>query len=427
MPTTLRATPDDEKNAFYWSVADRAVRTVVEALGEGDVDAVLMIGAPTRSEATVVETDRGLYSLSDVDLICIGGDDADCAELKRRLAAPLAALNREYDSSCTGIDVAVKKRHHLASPYPIIANYEMFRSPVVLWGDEGVRDSFGEVGIEDIPGIESLVLLHNRTVEELLLHRSVQQASGDRMTAVRILYRTAKLALDLVTAFLFLQKDVPTKYTERVELFVDDFLERPGFERLKKNLSGYAGELRAWAHFKATADLTALVNRFDRSAGTDDLSALARSLWFRYTRYVEVFWKTILGSVTHRDLTEADITTAAGAYSGLEPLPMRIARTLRVLRTDGYPDELFSRARMLTRWRFASPVPLGHLTAVLAYLRFSDSIERDRLDVAVERYCPFALPGGFRELSEDGKREILLNRLGLFHETVLLGRAARRS
>ena len=427
MPTTLRATTSDEKNAFYWSIADRSVRTVVETLGEGAVDAVLMIGAPTRSEATVVETNRGLYSLSDVDLILVGKDDADSAELKKRLAEPLAALNSEYSGSCTGIDVAVKKRHHLASPYPIIANYEMFRSPVVLWGNENVRDSFGGVSIEDIPEIESLVLLHNRTVEELLLCRSVEQPTGDYLTTVQILYRTAKLALDLVTAFLFLQRDVPTKYTERVELFVDDFLERPGFEHLKRSLSGYEGELRAWAHFKATADLAALAGCFDRTVDRDDLSALARSLWFRYICYVEVFWKTILGSVAHRDLTDADVTAAARAYSGLETLPMRIARTLKVLRTEEYPDDLFSRARMLTRWRFASPVPLGHLTAVLAYLRFSDSIERNRLDVAVERYCPFALPAGFRELAEDGKREILLNRLGLFHETVLLGRAARRS
>ncbi|HYW69124.1 MAG TPA: hypothetical protein VE960_05920, partial [bacterium] len=59
-----------DKDRFYSELVEKCTDVTVDALGRDSVRAVLMIGAPARSEVTVVETPGGLYSLSDIDLVC---------------------------------------------------------------------------------------------------------------------------------------------------------------------------------------------------------------------------------------------------------------------------------------------------------------------------------------------------------------------
>jgi len=428
VPATLHVTHDEEKNTFYSSIVDRSVRTVVEALGEEDIDAILMTGAPTRSDATVVETPAGFYSLSDVDLVCVCPGSADRAELRRRLAEPLAALNAEYADSCAGIDVVVKTRDRFEAPYPIISNYEMLRSPVVLWGDEDILSSLGGLRPEDIPRIDSLVLMQNRITEKLLLVRKIQSDSLDPMMAVRVLYAIAKLVLDSITAIAFLDRNVPLEYADRVRAFRERYLEGDASGDFGSELETCFDELPAWAAFKRSGDATALAEALGGPGERAALPELARRTWFRYVRYSETLWRTILGRTTGRETAGGDIVEALVAYSRLESAPRSLARTLRTLATGRSPEGLFSRRRMASRWWIGSPTHLAYMTAILVYVSFGDSADTKRIEPALRRYCPFTLPTDFRDLGIERRRAIILDRLALFHETMLLGRVpAERS
>lgn len=427
MEHALRVSRDVRKNDFYASLVDECVRGIVAAAGSPNIVALLMIGAPARGEATVVTTPEGPFSLSDVDLLCICPPSTDRLALRGLIAPWMAEVNARYSDRCTGFDVSIKHAHHLATPYRDIAMFETLRSPVVVWGDDGVLSSFGKLDIEEIPFSQSLTLLHNRTVEELLFFRDVVAPPVDHQKTLRLLYATVKLALDSVSAFLFLQREVPAGYTARVDVFLRDLVPKRQFAHLAAGIEDFVDELPDLASFKATGDIEALARRFGGSTETAALHGLAVALWRRYTAYQQAFWRTILGTVIGEDVSTSDIPRLASLYSRLESVPRSAVRALKLLRSSGAPEGLISGPRVLARSAFASPLVLAYLTAVVVYLRIAGTIDTTWHDWAIRKYCPFRLPGNFVALNEEEKRGVLLDRLALLHESVLLGRAVGRA
>jgi hypothetical protein len=43
----------------------------------------------------------------------------------------------------------------------------------------------------------------------------------------------------------------------------------------------------------------------------------------------------------------------------------------------------------------------------------------------IRRYCPFKLPKGYASMGADEQRAVLIERLRLFHRSVLLGRKVK--
>lgn len=425
MPLPLRTSTVPEKDRFYSELVEKSITAVIDAVGPDNVRALLMIGAPARSEVTVVDVPGGHYSLSDIDLVCACRSGADIESLEHRLAPAMSALNRDLASVCTGVDVAVKGEEQFTEPSPLISTYEMIRSPVVVWGDERIVSSLGYVDIADIPNTESLTLIHNRMTEELLLRP--RETTGERslMSSVSSLYGTAKLVLDSVTAHLFIWNNVPTGFADRVEFFLSDVVRRPDSARLREGLEDYLGELPAWAVFKTTGDLGALASVFGTTTEPADVDRLARDMWNRYIGYGEVFWRDILGDVTRTDAAGIDIYQIGRLYRKLESFPRSAVRAHRMLRRGVAPDGLFPTLGTYSRARFGSPKTLAYLTAMLTYMSYSDSVDWDRVVGLVRRTCPFTLPGGFSSMGADEQRTVITERLQLFHHSVLLGRRGR--
>jgi hypothetical protein len=302
----------------------------------------------------------------------------------------------------------------------LIATYEMLRSPVVLWGDGGVLSSLPAIRVEDVPADEGFVLLHNRIIEALLLRRHA--ADADLATALAVLYGTAKLALDAVTAILYAEGSAPCGYEERADLFRRRVLaEKPG---LAARLGEYLPDLQTWARFKATGDLDGLAAHFDARNDLPDLADLAWRLWRRYVGYGETFWRELLGRAVRTDASDLSLPEAAALYGRLESLPRSVVRTWKAARPGGAPGGVFSTRRLLSGAAFASPRQRAYLTAVVTYLGFGEGADADVIDRLIDRHAPFQLGPDWRSLEPDAKRELLLTRLDLFHQTVLLGRGA---
>lgn len=434
---------------FYASLVDRCVQDLLEALGERNLDAILMIGAPARGEATVVETPGGHWSLSDIDLVCLSDPGAELAGMRDRLASWVTRANQELAGSCTGLDASVKARGSRAQVYPLITNFEMLRSPVVLWGDESVLGELPTIRIEDVPAWDSLVLFHNRVVEQVLLSRKLathegRERPGDESLefreALTLLYTSGKFLMDAVTAFLFLERNVPETYVDRAHAFIEDALSRPENGRLRSAISEYSPDIEAWARFKASGDLSDLASlseadesdnarRIDATEvrwESSDLTGLARASFARYASCADIMWRAILGRVVGVDAMELEPGRVVSLYSRLETLPRKAVRALKALRFPTGRAGLFAAPRVLRRATFASPRELAYLTAVLAYLSFSGETCASLFDTHADRFCPFEVPSGFARLPLARKRELIIDRLSLFHASFLRGRETRR-
>jgi hypothetical protein len=416
--------PDGRKDGFYRDLLDRAVGGLVGAVGEEDLDAILLIGAPARGEATVVETPDGLYSLSDIDLVAVSSASADLPAVRRHAASWRSRAAEEIRARASGLDVSIRSRAELHSLPALISTYEMLRSPAVVWGDPSVLESLPTIGVESIPRAESLTLIHNRIVEELLHWREASAAELGPFAALGILYTTAKLALDGITAMLYIERDVPSGYAERVRVFEDRVLSRD--PELRGRLADYVDDLPAWADFKTEGDLNRLGAGLGSHAAGPDLAGLARAEWRRYGRYAEVCWREVLGRVTGSEAGALGLADTAALYVELEDVPRSVARAWKASRPGAAPEGLFSRWRLLKGALFASPTERAYLVAVVCYLALSGVADERLADDLVRRYSPFRTATARSPVGSEEERRDLLDRIALFHETLLLGRGTWR-
>ncbi|MCD4690806.1 hypothetical protein K8S17_05025 [bacterium] len=431
---------DEVKHLFFADIVERCTDAVVTAVGAPNVAALFMIGAPSRGEATVLETSSGCYSLSDVDLVCVTAANADVAAARVSAAAAIARLNREIADVCVGVDAAIKPFDIIGHFPPLISNFELVRTPVLLRGDPSMAEHLGRIRIEDIPPEDALRFVHNRCIEQLLagrgasvepsgtsangpvqrLHDAPDPRAGE-LTTLHACYRTAKLMLDLVTAFLFVRRNVPVSYTDRVRLFVDTYCAREEFSAVAHEIEPYCDQLHLWAEFKTTGDSGA-VQKFVTDETQTEMYAMP---------FARAIWKRVLGDVLGEDLSLASLPRALGRCAALEGPARSLARSLRTAR-DGRTHDLFPTGVVLRGALNASPKARAYLTGLLLFFSgFGTGLDacaptlnapRDWTRRALARYAPFSLPAEFASLSDAEMRELLLDRLARFHQEVLLGR-----
>jgi len=429
-----RYTRDDAKHEFFANIVERCADAVWTAVGESCV-ALFTTGAPSRGEATIVETQAGLYSLSDVDLVCIARPGADLAAVRAAAARSVAGLNSELSSVCAGVDAAVKPHGHAAHLPAFISNYELVRTPVLLRGDGAAEDLLGTVNIEEIPDDDALRFVHNRCIEQLLAGRAAKTDASE-LGALRSHYTTAKLMLDLVTAFLFIRHHVPIGYAERVHVFVDDYCERPAFGALAEEVDPFLAELQHWADFKVTGD----TRRLRSSLSVDALAGRHAA------PFALMMWKRILGDALGEDLSLASLPKAIDRLAAREGPIRSAARSIKTLRSHTRRS-LYPAGRVLKGALRASPNARAYVTGLLLFFSGLGSeagtsvadlekhhhhagpvggptlrAPREWTRAALTRYAPFSLPADFSASTDAEMRSYLLSRLARFHEEVLLGR-----
>ena len=414
--------PDAPGTPFYQTLVETCVRGVLESLGESELDALILIGAPTRGEPTVVETAAGPYSLSDVDMACIVRHGADIPLLKSKLASWVASANEELKPVCSGVDVSMRRRGDARGFHPLIATYEMLRTPSVVWGDPSVLGELPDFRVEDVPAWDCLRLLHNRIVEQVVLHRRLARRPADERSTLSDLYATGKLTLDAMTAFLFLEREVPERYVDRAAVFRRRITNLPWDDRLRVALEAHLPRIDALARFKASGDRSLLATAFGTGTDTAGLIEMTRECFRANAEIAEAMWRLLVERASGGEARGEEIDAVAALYSRLETLPRKAVRAMRMLRSPAGRAGLFSAGRVVALSPFASPKELAYLSAVVIYLELSARIDGDEARAALRRWCPFNLPRDFWSLDEARRREALLDRLDLFRHAVLHGR-----
>ena len=148
----------------------------------------------------------------------------------------------------------------------------------------------------------------------------------------------------------------------------------------------------------------------------------SQRLWYIYIPYAEVFWRYVIGALVDKSGFEPEIKKIPFLYSRLESLPRKIVRTLKTLTSKETPENLFSSSSACMNAGFGSLHLRAYLSAALLYLGFSEKYDKTWLDNQLGRYCPFKLPGGFAQLDDSAKHEVLLDKLSLFYNSLVLGR-----
>ncbi len=438
----MRYAHDDAKHDFFAGIVERCADAVWSAVGDTRATALFMTGAPSRGEATIVETSDGLYSLSDVDLVCIARPDTDLAAARADVARAVAGLNRELDGVCVGADATVKPHGYAGVLPALISNYELVRTPGLLRGDRAAGELLGSVSIDEIPTDDALRFVHNRCIEQLLSERDARDARGesgrvtDELDTLRSYYSTAKLMLDLVTAFLFVRRHVPVGYAERVQLFIDDYCERAEFGALAEEVDPFLEELPVWADFKTTGD----TRRLRHTLSTDALAGTHAA------PFALMMWKRVLGDVLGEDLSLSSLPKAIDRLAAMEGPARSVARSFKAIRS-GTLRSLYPTSVVLRGALQASPNARAYITGLLLFFSGLGSasgtsvadIERHEHHAgpvggptlraprewtreALSRYAPFSLPAGLSSSTDQEMRRLLLSRLARFHEEVLLGR-----
>lgn len=413
--------PKKDRRAFYQSLVSRVSTGVAAAVGESNIRALLMIGAPARGEATVVETPEGPYSLSDIDLVGLVSPGADLASVKARAAQWVPRANEELSEACTGIDVSFRTVDELRRLFPSISNFEMLRSPAVVWGDPSAASALPTIGLADVPAWDALVLVHNRIVEELLTERMLDLGPTSLKASLAALYAAGKLVLDAVTALLFVEREVPETYIDRVRVFSTELLERPANRRLKEACREFLPDLEAWSRFKSDGDLARLARFFDSAADAEGIARLPHRLRDKYSRLAGTIWRAVLGRVVGRDVLNLPLREVLPLFGRLESPVRSAVRALKALRSPAGQAGLYSTRRVLARAPFASPRYLAYMTAVVLYLGTSDGPDGAATDRLVRAYCPFPL-GRHGTCTDGDARRALLESLAQFHKIVLKGR-----
>jgi hypothetical protein len=126
--------------------------------------------------------------------------------------------------------------------------------------------------------------------------------------------------------------------------------------------------------------------------------------------------------VTRTDAAGVGIDSIGRVYRKLESPPRAVVRAHRMLRPGRAPSGLFRRLGTYWRARLGSPGALAYLTAAVTYMSFSDAVEWKDVSGMVRSYCPFALPRDFGSMGADEQRAVLVDRLDVYHRSVLLGR-----
>lgn len=409
-------------NDFYNKMLEVVVEDLFSVLKAEEVIAVMLKGAPARSEATVVELDSGLFSLSDVDLIIVS-EPAKLSAIRTALSHWKQKINQQLADRISGIDADVITPAELSNPPCLINTYECSLAPTVLWGNREVTRRCSCFSLADISPIESFILFHNRVLEQFLVFKDLKEFPDKPHHQVTLLYRTGKLLLDLVTAFLYQEYNAPLKYKERVKVFTE-IITGTKYSLFNSIRQEFCARLELWLNFKLNGNWKNIFRFYNAQLTPPDFYELVKNVWQDSIRWIEPFWRMQLKNLGFKRTETAGMPELVKCYLKLESLPRKIVRWAKTLRHPNIHRDWFSTGRTIRLLTAASPRYLVYLTSLLSYLRSGEEYASDNkfLSMIIQKYFPMRMPVNYSLLSADEKLNYLSRFFSFFYQAVLLNR-----
>jgi len=210
---------------------------VLQNLGRNVLDAIILIGSPSRGEATVGETSQGLKIYSDLDFYLVPKNGYEGHLLR---AVPRVKQLLSLDPT---IDVTlnVQTRKDLSNFGPTINTVDLISSGKVIWGDEEILSTVPNYSSHEIVKDDAIKLILNRIIEQLI---SFEKRKQDRKPN---LYSSAKMFIDLSASILAFIGEYHSSYREKERRLKRCF---PTFKNLPSIIPDFIQKVEFWTQFK---------------------------------------------------------------------------------------------------------------------------------------------------------------------------------
>lgn len=386
----LAQTP--EANALAKRLVQRAFEMLMPHLPEGSFEAVILIGAMTRGEGSVLERlDGSLALLSDIDFLIVTKSPAWHRKLRgdlpKRALEANAALRPEGLTS--HVDYLTALPDEIQSWPSSISSNEVLASGVVVAGEGPVSRFFpAHVKPETIDPHDSLAMIHTRMMGQLLFLKDLDSEEQSRFDFA--LYHCAKVITDLAAIALSYHGGFVCSCRGRLDAMLE-FVESEMGKRLNGEIPDLIDRIALWTDYKLNPDEKMLAGRCGQSPDREGLRAIGHEAWEWHRSAMRVLWREEMEGIFH--IPQSVPIDDALVVLAKAPSSKRLLKSWA--KTWLHPASEWKR---LSAWRTLTSLargqePLGQCFASAAAMYFADHFPPDEQTLHLaKRFSP--LPTG---------------------------------
>lgn len=402
-PALPRLAQSDEADTLTRRLVLSAFGALMEHLPRGSFEAVILTGAMTRGEGSVLRRlDGSLALLSDIDFLIITASP----RWHRALRRPLLHLSREMNRQLrprgltSHVDYLAATAAQTRAWQSRIFTNEILASGVVLAGQGPVARFFSPaVRPETIVREDALAMIHTRMMGQLAMLDEFDSPDTSRREFA--LYHCGKTVTDLAAIALAAHGRFACSCQARLHA-MREFLQTGEGHTLARAIPDLLAHLERWTAFKRDADL----RRLCEELGTDPTPARQRAVWDELwewlRRALRALWRHEIQQVRGigADLPLDDAIDRAFPPAGLAAAARGWAKAH--LHPASRRDRLS--LRRTARALAARRAPLAMCFAAAATLFFADTLPpAPETLLRAERRSPVPArhPGDWRALNRD--------------------------
>jgi hypothetical protein len=361
---------DPKRDAALRPSVERAVRTVVDAVGPDRIEAVVLAGSLARGEASVLLEAGTFRLLGDMEFLIVMRDASDWARTRREMATLSAHVTRslrEAGETATVEYTPAGLSYLRRAIRPCIFAHDLIHTGKVVWGRPDVLSEVRAFDARDIPREDALRLLMNRVVELMLPEESATGAEEWREP-----YQLVKVILDLSGSAVAFAGRHSGSYAARAAALTELLAACPDLARALPRTGEFVEALR-WATLcKLEPSEEALLRR-PEALDASLVSRWAQALWIWESRRLldrpeGTFMELLQAYVRHEP-----VAARLRGWVKLWLHPLRPAKTLSISRTARWilrasPQRLTYGAALIAVWGGGSPGASGQPEAAVALL-----------------------------------------------------------
>jgi hypothetical protein len=199
------------KELLQWAIQNCARR--VSELPDLRAEALVLVGSMARGEASVLQTEKGLICLSDMEFLLAVRTDRKARQRMQAVRVLMEQVTKEANSrglECS-FEFTPTGLSYFRTARPCIFASEVYRHGKVVWGDPSLLRTMPDASI---PKIDALYLVCNRLIEQLVWRQRIY--TDDGLEANRLFaYSLVKTYVDLGTSLLIFADSYESTYAQR--------------------------------------------------------------------------------------------------------------------------------------------------------------------------------------------------------------------
>lgn len=343
---------DPARDAAIRPVVERALDFLLERVGSGLLEAVILTGSLARGEGSVLLRPDGFRLLGDAEFLVIVRPAFDWTEARRRMVELSREATRRIgdDGRVASIEYAPAGLSYLRHAMrPCIFAHDLSRHGKVLWGRADILREVRPFGTDAIPPGDAVELIMNRIVELLMFDLAPRESAPDTLARA---YHIVKTTLDLAGSALAFAGRFVSSYARRPAAFAELLAASPDLRSALPDPDVFREELQLASRCKLAPTIELLT---PAAAGERVATVLA---------WAKGLWLWEMRRLLRRP--DGSFPELLAGYVGHEPLGQRLRGWVKLCTHPLRPQRALAplrAGRLLSR---GSPRTLVYAAALVA-------------------------------------------------------------